>query len=302
LVSEPSQLLGYRPDYIAPEVLAEAVKPLFPDVRFSVVRGAGQRAGLFASGPVEAVERFEKMAQYLDRPPEAVEVQAIIVEVSSGTRSGFGVSMVLDALRSTVGFTIAGPQLENQLSFRSGSFDAVLSAVASTSSARVLSSPRLRGRSGEKLRLQVGNDVPTLAAVIDRPSGSTQQSILYRSSGTIFEVVPDVLGKRIGVALHQELSAFAATETGVQGSPTLTTRQLDTTLDLESGEWAVIGGLTAGNTDTTRQSLFGLVPIGKTKTERRSELVLLLNVRTVGSQSRSAASGPAGGKDAAARN
>lgn len=301
-VSEPSQLLGYRPDFISPDVLAEAVRPMFPEVRFSVVQGGGQRAALFASGPVESVERFEKMAQYLDRAPEAVEVQAIIVEVTSGSRTGFGVSMILDALRSTVGFTVAGPQLENQLTFRSGSFEGVLSAVSSSSSTRVLSSPRLLGRSGERLRLQVGNSVPTLSAVIDRPSGSTQQSVTYQPSGTIFEVVPEVLGKRIGLTLHQELSAFAATETGVQGSPTLTTRQLDSTLDLESGEWAVIGGLTTQNDDRNRQTLFGLVPIGKVRTERRAELVLLLNVRRLDTRSRYAAGGAAGGKDAAARN
>lgn len=301
-VAQPAQLLGYRPDYVAPEALLSAVEPLFPDVTFSVARGSGQRPALFASGPLDAVDRWEKMAKYLDRPPEAVEVQAIIVEVTDGGRTGFGVSVVLDALRSTIGVTVAGPVLENQLSFRSGSFDAVLSAVASTTTARVLSSPRLRGRSGEKLRLQVGNDVPTLAGVIDRNNGSTQQSIQYRSSGTIFEVVPEVLGKRVGLAVHQELSAFVATETGVAGSPTLTTRSLDTTLDLESGEWAVIGGLTSNDDQTARESLLGLVPIGKVRTRRRSELVLLVNVKAVGLGSRSAAVDAAGGRDAAARN
>jgi type II secretory pathway component GspD/PulD (secretin) len=297
-----SELAGYRPDYVSPGALLAAVEPVFPGVKFSVITGEGQRPALFASGPVEDVARFKEMAAYLDRVPDAVEVQAIVLEVTSTDRSGFGVSMVLDALRSGIGFNIAGDQQSNSLTFRSGSFDGVLSAVAATSNAKVLSSPRLRGRSGEKLRLQVGADVPTLGTVVENPSGSTAQSIQYRSSGVIFEVVPTVFGKRIGLSVHQELSAFAATETGVRGSPTLSTRALDTTLDLESGEWAVIGGLTSQEDTLSRQSLLGLVPLGKTRVKRETELVLLVNVRRVQVQSRSAAVGPAGGQDVAARN
>jgi hypothetical protein len=281
MVPFDAELIGLRMDYVAPATVIASLGPMFPELKTSIVEGGGQRPALFVQGERSEVERFKKMAGFLDRPPEAVEVQAIVLEVSDGSRTGFGVSMVLDVIRSGVGFTIAGEQQANQLTFKSGSFDAVLSAVTGSSNVRVVSSPRLRGRSGEKLRLQVGSDVPTLGAVVENAGGSTTQSIQYRSSGVIFEVEPTVFGKRIGVSVHQELSAFAETETGVRGSPTLSTRALDTSLDLESGEWAVVGGLTASEDQTQRQSLLGLVPIGKTRTTRKSELVILLNVRRV---------------------
>ncbi len=92
------------------------------------------------------------------------------------------------------------------------------------------------------------------------------------------------------------------TETGVQGSPTQTTRSLDTSIDIESGDWVVLGGLTASDDATVRQSLLGLVPLGKVRTQRKSELVVLLNLKSVGRLSRSAAVAAAGGIDAAARN
>jgi len=285
MVRVESELAGFRPDYVTPSALLAAVQPVFPEVKFSVVEGEGQRPALFASGPRDEVARFREMAQFLDRAPDAVEVQAIVLEVSDGSRTGFGVSMVLDALRSGVGLNVSGGVEANQLTFRSGSFEGVLSAVAGSSNVRVVSSPRLRGRSGEKLRLQVGSDVPTLGAVVENPVGSTAQSIQYRASGVIFEVTPLVLGRRIGLDVHQELSAFAETETGVRGSPTLSKRALDTSLDLESGEWAVIGGLSSSEDQVARQSLFGIVPIGKTRTQRKTELVLLINVRRVGQSS-----------------
>lgn len=281
LVKVEQELGGYRPDFVSPAGLMSAAQPLFPELKFSVVQGEGQRPALFAVGDHEAVDRWREMMKYLDRSPDAVEVQAIVLEVTDGSRTGFGVSLVLDALKSGVGLNVGGALEGNRLTFHSGSFDGVLSAVAGSTNVRVVSSPRLRGRSGEKMRLQVGSDVPTLGAVVENPSGSTAQSIQYRSSGVIFEVTPSVLGKRIGLAVHQELSAFAETETGVRGSPTLSTRSLDTSLDLETGEWAVIGGLSSSQDQVARQSLFGLVPLGKQRSISKTELVLLVNVRRV---------------------
>lgn len=158
-------LVSYRTDYVSPQTLLEVAQPVFADVEFSVVSGEGQRPAIFASGAVETVERFEKMVKWLDREPEAVEVQAIVLEVSDGLRSGFGVSMVLETLKSGLGFSIGSSTESNQLTFRSGSFDAVLSAVTGSTNVLVVSSPRLRGRSGEKMQLQVGSGVPTLGAV-----------------------------------------------------------------------------------------------------------------------------------------
>lgn len=282
---EDSQLSGYRPDYVTPAALLETVRPLFEHVTFSLVQGGGQRPALFASGPIPEVARFEELVRYLDRPVQSVEVEAIVLEVTDGARSGFGVSLVLEQLGKGLGFNLGSMVEGNSLTFSGGSFDAVLSAVTGSSRVRVKSSPRLRGRSGEKLRLQVGDDVPVLGSVVENPSGSTSQSVVYRSSGAIFEVTPEVLGQRIGLQLHQELSAFAATETGVRGSPTLSTRALDTTVDVAPGDWVVIGGLTSDQSTAQRQSLLGLVPLGKVASSTRTELVLLVKARAVGLES-----------------
>lgn len=281
--SSSSSMVGleaYRPDYVAPSALKEAMQTAMPEVTLSVVEAPGQRPVLFARGDLEAVGRFREMVAYLDVPPDAVEVQAIVLEVTDARRTGFGVSVVLDALRAGAGIAIGTPALDNRLSFRSGSFEAVLSAVSGTSNVRVVSSPRLVGRSGETLRLQVGNDVPILGALVENPLGSSQQSVVYRSSGVIFEVLPRVYGRRLGLDVHQEVSAFVATETGVRGSPTLTKRELDTKVDLESGEWAVVGGLSTRDDGNQKSDLFG-IPLGKSRTVRTSELVLLVNVRRV---------------------
>jgi type II secretory pathway component GspD/PulD (secretin) len=275
-------LASVSPDYIAPKQLLAAAGPMFPDLQFALVDGTGSRPMIFATGPVERVAQFEQMADYLDRAPEGVEVQALVLEVTDGKQSGFGLELVLDQLRNGLGLDIGSGGTGDALSFRAGSFSAVLSAVNSDTRVKVVSSPRIRGRSGEALRLQVGADVPVLGAVIENPQGSIAQSVQYRSSGVIFEVSATVYGKRIAVDLRSELSAFAATESGVQGSPTLSTRVLQVALDLQPGEWAVVGGLSSEQVDDSRQSLLGLIPTGRRTTQRKSELVLLVTVNRVG--------------------
>lgn len=275
-------LASVVPDFIAPKELLAAAGPMFPDLQFALVDGTGARPMIFATGPVERIAQFEQMADYLDRAPEGVEVQALVLEVTDGKQSGFGLELVLDQLRNGLGLDIGSGGAGDALSFRAGSFSAVLSAVNSDTRVKVVSSPRIRGRSGEALRLQVGADVPVLGAVIENPQGSIAQSVQYRSSGVIFEVAATVYGKRIAVDLRSELSAFAATESGVQGSPTLSTRVLQVALDLQPGEWAVVGGLSSEQVDDSRQSLLGLIPTGRRTTQRKSELVLLVTVNRVG--------------------
>lgn len=275
-------LASVVPDFIAPKDLLAAAGPMFPDLQFALVDGTGARPMIFATGPVERVSQFEQMADYLDRAPEGVEVQALVLEVTDGKQSGFGLELVLSQLRNGLGLDIGSGVTGDALSFRAGSFSSVLSAVNSDTRVKVVSSPRVRGRSGEALRLQVGADVPVLGAVIENPQGSIAQSVQYRSSGVIFEVTGTVYGKRIAVDLRSELSAFAATESGVQGSPTLSTRVLQVALDLQPGEWAVVGGLSSEQVDDSRSSLLGLIPTGRRTTQRKSELVLLVTVNRVG--------------------
>jgi hypothetical protein len=295
-------LEAYRPDYVSPSALKEALAPLLPELKFSVVDAPGERPVLFARGDAEGVAHFKEAVAYLDTPADAVEVQAIVLEVTDSHKSGFGVSVVLDALKSTVGINLAGGVADNSLSFHSGSFDAVLSAVSGKSNVRVVSSPRLLGRSGETLRLQVGQTVPTLGAVVESPLGSSQQSVQYRPSGTIFSVLPKSYGRRLSLDLHQEVSAFAETETGVQGSPTLTTREIDTKVDLDSGDWVVVGGLSGSQTSNTTSGLFGLT-LGKSKQVQTSELVLLVTARRLaGSSHRPLSADGKAALDAVARN
>lgn len=274
-------LLGYRPSYVDPADLQAATSPLFEHVKVQVVAGSGVVPAIFGQGPRDDVERWDKMVRYLDRPSDAVEVQALLVEVTSSERKGFGVSAVLDVVRKGVGFSIGAPLDGDSLSFRAPNFSAVASAVGSDARTRIVSSPRLRGRAGEKLMLNVGQQVPTLGAIVLGTDGRSTQSVEYRQSGTTLEITAKLYRERIGLDVRQELSAFAVTQTGVNNSPTLATRSIATAVDMSDGDWIILGGLSGEDGGTTRTSLLGLIPTGRERRASKTELVLLLNVRRV---------------------
>ncbi len=105
-----------------------------------------------------------------------------------------------------------------------------------------MSSPRLRVKNGSEASFSVGSEVPVLGKISydgDRPI----QSIEYRSSGVIFNVMPQIRMNTIDLKISQQLSNFVKTETGVNNSPTLIKREVNTDVSVTDGDIILLGGL-----------------------------------------------------------
>ena len=81
------------------------------------------------------------------------------------------------------------------------------------------------------------------------------QLIQYQSAGTILSISPTVHDDVIDMKVSQQLSYFVATTTGVNSSPTLIRRSLDTAITAASGDVIVLGGLTETKTTNTRSGV-----------------------------------------------
>jgi len=101
----------------------------------------------------------------------------------------------------------------------------------------------LKVKSGASARFAVGSDVPVLGAVQMDRNGNPRQSVEYRSSGVILELTPHVRGAVVDLSILQQLSSFARTETGVNGSPTLLKREVSTSVTAKDDELIILGGL-----------------------------------------------------------
>ncbi len=247
----------------------------------------------------EEYSKVSGLLQTLDRPAKGALIEVTVAELSLDDKNQLGVEWLTNKALSgggSVSTGTAGGLAIGSAGFNYKVFDSatnlrfVLNALASDNQATVLSSPRVMARNGETATIQVGQEVPIITS---QQSGGTTtagapavlQTIQYRSTGVILRVKPVIHSSdQIDLDVSQEVSGAQSTSTGVNVSPTFTTRKIDTKLTLRNGATVLLGGLIS---DQNSQGMAGIpflkdVPgLGsffstKNRSGQRSELVVLI--------------------------
>ena len=123
-----------------------------------------------------------------------------------------------------------------------------LSALATTSKTKVIATPRLLARSGATAKFQIGTDVPIVTSQVTSSTlaagSGLQQSITYRSTGTILSVKPIIYsGNLIDLDISQEQSqALPGTSSASGESPSISDQNVTTSLSLADGATVMLGG------------------------------------------------------------
>ena len=266
----------------------------------SVVVDQSSNMLIFQAEPDE-YSQISSLLQMLDRPAKAALIEVTVAELSTIDKSQLGIEWLAmqgysngtNATFSTMGGTQIGSTGFNfRLFDTAGQVRAALNALASTNQATILSSPRVQARNGEQAVIQVGQEVPiitsqqTTTGTITTPTQTgVLQTVQYRSTGVILRVKPVIhSGDQVDIEVEQEVSAAAATNTGVNSSPTFSTRKLQTKMTLRNGATVMMGGLisndsTQGNAGVPFLKdlpLIGNLFSTRTSDGNRRELVVLI--------------------------
>lgn len=301
------EVFVYRPRYRDGSYLADILGPLFKGAftaRRSVALPTGDKSPQVAapstsaaaaidrksdtlvfSGTAGEVVKLKRALEQVDIASGEVAVRAVVYEVATGNDDGSAFSLALNILGGRLGLNIGDAgALASAVTFKSGTIDAAISALSSDSRFKAISTPRMRVRSGAQAHLTVGQDVPTLGAVsFPQGGGQVVQSVEYRSSGVILGITPQVREAGIDLQVDQQISDFVKTDTGVNGSPTLTKRSFSTDVTVADGELVVLGGLTQDKSSEARSGLSFLPSFlhSSRLSGTRTELLLLLQVDRV---------------------
>ncbi|WP_053293322.1 type II secretion system protein GspD [Burkholderia pseudomallei] len=261
------------------------IEPSSPAV--SQVAGGVQARGdeLVVVGSRDEVAMLRKVVPELDSAPGEVVVRGWAYEVTNtdSTNSAWSIAakMLGGQLRISSGDTSSDA---SAVRFTGPGIDAAISALNADSRFKVISSPHVRVVSGERVRLNVGQQVPTQSSVsYQGSSGTPVQSITYQDAGLIFDVEPTVMRDSIELRVHEEISDFVTTKTGVDTSPTKNTRQLQTVTRLKDGEVVVLGGLIQDR-NTSARSGYAWLPSfldGRSSSKQRTEVLLVLQVQRI---------------------
>lgn len=252
---------------------------------------------LIFQGAPDTYTQFISLLQELDRPARTALIEVTVAEIRLGERENLGIEWALaeniggrEVLAGTLGgLGIGGDGLLVRILGSAGQTRALIQALAASNRARVLSSPRLMARNGEQAMILVGQEVPVITSQQTTAAGALPGAILqtvqYRQTGVILRVRPIIhSGGRIELDVTQEVSSAEQTRTGVNVSPTISTRKVETKLALSEGTTALLAGLISQNdtrADTGVPFLKDLPGIGQlfrtnTDTTDRTELIVLI--------------------------
>lgn len=234
------------------------------------------------SGSDSEVKRLKSLLSQLDIRVGQVVVRGYLYEVGKTETDVSAVSMVLKLLESKISISVVGDKLGNAVSISSGGLDLVGSLLSADGRFKTVTSPSMVVRSGSTGRIQVGQDVPTLGAIVSNGTGQTTQSVSYINSGVILEVSPQVRAGSTDLDLVQTVSDFVQTSTGLQSTPTLNKREIKTSVSVGDGQLLVIGGMDL-QSDSGGRSFLPFLPfdLSNSSAKRKSELVLVLEVKKI---------------------
>lgn len=271
----PPAFKVYKPTSSTPAVLCESVNRVF-------VNACHPAAAAVVLTHPQHLEVISELASQLDIRPTLVDVSATFIEVTGSKRDGYGFGLVANVLGGSLGLNLGATADTSTITIKGANLTALLDILRSDGRFKQVASPSGRVASGALFNIAIGDEVPTLSGQSRDNTGQVTSQVVYRPSGVLLNVQPVAITENdspmVSTTVDAQVSSFSKTESGVNGSPTLSKRQVKTALVLADGEVAVIGGLTGSRAVSSRSSLFGL-NVSSRDDEQSTDLVLLLSAR-----------------------
>jgi general secretion pathway protein D len=251
---------------------------------------------------------IEAALKRLDVLPIQVLIEASVAEVTLTDELKYGLQWAYQGKNGTLTFSEA-PNGAISQQFPGFSYlytgkvniPAVLNALESLTSVKILSSPKLLVLNNHEAVLEVGDEVPiaTQSAVSTTAGGAPiVNSLQLQQTGVILHITPraNKSGKVI-IDVSQEVSSVVPTTTSSLPSPTIQERRLTSTVSVQDGETIALGGMIQEQRSRSNDGVpfLSKIPIigelfGSTDRQTtRSELVVLLTPHVIRSEEDSAA-------------
>lgn len=237
-----------------------------------------QGDSLLFRGTQSEIKQLKSLLVDIDKQAEQVQIMAYVFELQTSEKHGSSLSFLSKLFSEKLNIGINAGNVLNAgdyIQFSNSTFSFLAELFDNDSRFNVISSPHLRVTSGNEARFSVGSDVPVLASVTHTDNNKSVQSIEYRSSGVIFTVKPLITQNIITLDINQQLSNFVKTETGVNNSPTLIKREVNTNINLNDGDIVVLGGLTDSK-DSNAKTGVSFLPFFNSKSNEKNKTDILV--------------------------
>lgn len=241
----------------------------------------------------------------LDVEPVQVLIEASIVEVTLTGSLQYGLEWYLQGslgsgLQGAAGlnFNTTGSIAPSQPGFAytitngGGVVRAVLSALADKSLVKVISSPSVMVLNNNTATIQVGNQQPIQSGQNIISNGIVSNNFTYKDTGVILSVTPSVnAGGMVRMVIQQGVTDVGAIDSAT-GQRTFLQRQINTKVEVHSGQTVTLGGLIRNNVTNGKSGipLLGDIPyLGNlfsttSQADDRTELLVMITPRILRNQ------------------
>jgi len=252
----------------------------------------------------------QRVIEQLDVMPLQVLIDATIVDVTLTDNLEYGIKWALshnngkNAASSNAGEMLFDVAKKAAVTSATGGFgyafvsndvSAVLEAEALKNNLNVISSPSLMVLNNQEASIQVGDEISLKTSESTNTSGGDNNvvtsTIQQRKTGVTVTVKPRVNANGL-VIMEIEQSIEDARDTGSNGNPDILTREIKSSVAVQSGETIVLGGLINEKIEFIKLGipflhelpLIGPLFGNTTKNKRKTELVILITPRVVKSR------------------
>jgi len=232
----------------------------------------------------------------LDKIPEQVMIETMIVEASLDSSSKLGVqwdfNSTKDGVTNDVGTTF--PDAANTVreglryTLTGGNWNVVLDALKKDDKFSILSTPRIFTSNNTEAQINISQRVPYVTSSREDVNGNFTFNYAFEDVGIVLTVTPRI------TANGYVTMDVTQTANDLQGytsfnAPIINQRQADTTVSVKDGETIVLGGIIRNSvTSSVRKvPLLGDIPIlgelfkSTSKTNNKTELLVFLTPRVV---------------------
>jgi len=172
-------------------------------------------------------------------------------------------------------------------------FSAIIKALQQQGDLKLLANPQLICLSGEKASFLVGGEVPIPIAQTATPGSAPYVTIEWKEYGVKLDFLPSIVDTNlINLKISPEVSSLDWTNAIVISGwevPAMHTRKADATVELNSGQSVVLGGLLSTEEIQTikRIPILGHIPVlnfffsRKETTRSETELLIIISPRII---------------------
>lgn len=247
----------------------------------------------------ENAELIRGILEQLDRLPEQVLIETIIVEATLDATTKLGVEWAYNranvetgqsgSVGADFGLRRTTPPLEGlRYSLSGGSIDGLLNALATDNRFQVLSTPRIFTSNNVQAQINISQSVPFVLSTREDPNGNITFNYSFQDVGIVLTVTPRITANGF-VTMDITQTANDLQGFTTFNAPIVNQRQANTTVSVRDGETVILGGIIRNtvSSNVRKIPLLGDIPLlGELfKTSSRSnvktELLVFLTPRIV---------------------